>query len=253
MKMQIKQFEFYLEDDARYQFAVSWSEFIPAVAHVLVVRSFHPEKQHAAGAAVASREDLPFDIRVGVPLALKRALGQLKGLNRQAVTRAFFRAWPEAHPEFKRQNNVSLKAGDPVTQITVSRGVSAVCERSLFDAKGRDIMRHCPSCATISTGEVLKITKVETVPYVPPTKRACEIGSCVRNPDHEGPCTTNPEVAKRWDSELDFPTQRAWEDATHEHTKACSFQKPFRGYDGCPCLLAERIRRSKWYGDNANR
>lgn len=51
------------------------------------------------GQSLCAPED-DYDIRVGVPLALKRALRQLKGVNRPVITRGFFREWPEAHPEF---------------------------------------------------------------------------------------------------------------------------------------------------------
>lgn len=52
------------------------------------------------GTAVCSPDD-KFDLRVGVPLALKRVLHYIQGVNRPRFTREFFRLWPEAHPHFK--------------------------------------------------------------------------------------------------------------------------------------------------------
>ena len=195
MKMQIKQFEFYVEDDARYQFAVSWSEFIPAITHVMVVRTNYPSVDHATGAAIGAREDLPFDIRVGVPLALKRALGQLKGINRQEVTRAFFRSWPEAHPDFHdTPEQIAKRKFAVAAQIRAEAVLAHVMEENI--RTGRFVVGRLPDGrVAISTGPT---SAVLTTPEG--GKRVCERGSCVRNPDHEGPCTTSPEVAKKWDA-----------------------------------------------------
>lgn len=67
---------------------------------VIITVVHRPTGSFAAGAASCAPGD-EFDIRVGVPLALKRALSQIKKVNRKAVTRQFFRQWKEAHPHYQ--------------------------------------------------------------------------------------------------------------------------------------------------------
>jgi hypothetical protein len=142
-----------LKTRPRYQLSIHWSEEKrPRGTSVTVVRS-RGSSNAGAGLALCAPDDT-FDIRVGVPLALKRALHQIPNSNRPAVMREFFRQWPEAHPEYKRAVTYTLKAGDPVTRLTIERGgiVPDGMKDRIFNTE---------------TGEVLKVTKVETVPYIP--------------------------------------------------------------------------------------
>lgn len=110
-----------------------------------------------------------FDWKIGVGVALTRALKLVQGTTRawrRAMRRGFYQAWPEAHPEYRVKRGWDLAAaeGDEVTRLTITR---AACPRSVFDSNGKDVRIHCPSCIT-ATGEALRVTKVETVPYEPP-------------------------------------------------------------------------------------
>lgn len=74
------------------------------VAIFIAVRLPTPDGLTAVHSGVGMSSCAPedyFDIRVGVPLALRRALNQVKGVNRPAFTREFFRQWKEAHPSYK--------------------------------------------------------------------------------------------------------------------------------------------------------
>ena len=73
---------------------------------IIVTVVHRPTGSFAAGAASCAPGD-EFDIRVGVPLALKRALSQIKNVNRKAIIREFFRQWPQAHPQYAIPEDVS--------------------------------------------------------------------------------------------------------------------------------------------------
>jgi len=133
----------------RWEFFVDWDTKVVTVI-VTFISDFRPAPEFGIGTAMRSPED-EFDLRVGVPLALKRALGKIVAVDRLALTKRFFRQWPEAHPEYKQAKFYLPKAGGMVTQITVIRGGEG------------------------PTGEVMKVTDVRQVPYVPPPVREFSI------------------------------------------------------------------------------
>lgn len=119
--------------DGHWYSAVAWvweprGVIEPRVVAILVTQSALRLSGH--GVAICARED-EFDIRVGVPLALKRALSQVKKVNRRAVTRAFFQQWKEAHPHYQ------LRKYRPGTMIgCVSPGsIVRVGDKIVIDGK----------------------------------------------------------------------------------------------------------------------
>jgi hypothetical protein len=89
-----------LDKTANHQYLISihWGEETkPRGVSLTIVRG---QRDTGVGWAFCAPDDA-YDIRVGVPLALKRALHQIKDSNRSAVKREFFRLWPEAHPGYR--------------------------------------------------------------------------------------------------------------------------------------------------------
>ena len=82
----------------RSEFFVDWDTKAVTVIATFI-SDFRPAPEFGIGIAMRSPED-EFDLRVGVPLALKRALGKIVAVDRPALTKRFFRQWPEAHPKF---------------------------------------------------------------------------------------------------------------------------------------------------------
>lgn len=114
--------------------------------------------QTAHGVSTCHVEDTP-DFRVGVALALRRVLAHMPEVThgqRRLLRRAFYQAWPEAHPEYrvKKGWDFAAKAGDMVTRLTVVRGEGG------------------------PTGEVIRVTKVEQVPYEPPKEPSMFCRNC---------------------------------------------------------------------------
>jgi hypothetical protein len=136
MKMHLHIVEFYeaLGDGqhpaARFSFAISWSEKIPAGVHILATATPIDTPRipvSAAGFSVCAREDLDgvfagFDLSVGVALALKRCLRQIPKINRKSVTRQFYKVWPETHPYY-RVKRLRAAMGRGATTITVTNGL----------------------------------------------------------------------------------------------------------------------------------
>lgn len=116
MKMNLRMVEFYaaLGDGqhpaARFSFAISWSQYIPAGVHILATATPINTPRipvSAAGFSICCREDFEdggFHLGTGVALALKRCLRQIPKIDRKQVTREFYRAWPEAHPQYRISN-----------------------------------------------------------------------------------------------------------------------------------------------------
>lgn len=140
---------------------------------VMVIATIPMAKVRSEGEADCSPEDT-FDIRIGVPLALKRALGKIPGADRKKLMREFFRAWPEAHPEYrqpKAKPDYRIVGPRQTAQSRVAQQAAAMvaCKDRTREEIGKDLvawsnaftpppdsrpLTDCPKCSLkVAVGE----------------------------------------------------------------------------------------------------